>query len=291
MLCKNPFMQGDLPFGCGQCLPCRINRKRLWTNRIVLESLNHEKNCFITLTYDEQHHPKDGSLDISHYQKFLKRLRRAITPRKVRYFFVGEYGEQTQRPHYHAALFGVGEEDSELIDHCWGRGFTMIGDLNKDSAQYITGYVTKKMTQEDDKRLEGRHPEFARMSLRPGIGGPAVKKIVDVLETEHGCDQVAMEGDVPTALKLGRRTMPLGRYLRGKIREKIFHTEKTPEEVLQRWQKEMQALYAETEAEKKNMAKYTPKNLKKKEILLDKNLQKVRNLESKFLIYSKKGKL
>ena len=101
-----------------------------------------------------------------------------------------------------------------MINKSWNKGFTYTGDLNKDSAQYICGYVTKKMTNKNDEKvqewLDGRYPEFARMSLRPGIGAPAVGNIVDVLETEHGCDLVAREGDIPNALQMGRKQIPLG---------------------------------------------------------------------------------
>jgi hypothetical protein len=40
---------------------------------------------FITLTYDPDHLPSDGSLDVSHFQKFMKRLRKKISPLKIRF--------------------------------------------------------------------------------------------------------------------------------------------------------------------------------------------------------------
>jgi hypothetical protein len=50
--------------------------------------------------------PADGSLDVSHFQKFMKRLRDRIKPLKIRFFHCGEYGDLTRRPHYHALIFG-----------------------------------------------------------------------------------------------------------------------------------------------------------------------------------------
>ena len=106
MVCKKPFRQGLMEFGCGQCIPCRIGKRRLWTHRILLESFTHDYNSFVTLTYDESHLPEDGGLNHGHVQKFLKLLRKKVAPAKVRYFVVGEYGEKSGRPHYHLALFG-----------------------------------------------------------------------------------------------------------------------------------------------------------------------------------------
>lgn len=86
-------------------MPCRLNRRRLWTHRLLLEQLKHGDSCFLTLTYDEKHLPEGGSLVPKHAQDFLKRLR-SKTNLKLRYYLVGEYGEDTERPHYHVALFG-----------------------------------------------------------------------------------------------------------------------------------------------------------------------------------------
>jgi len=107
MLCNKPYRKGNAEFGCGQCMPCRFNRRRLWTARLLLEATQHENKSFITLTYNDKNAPKDHSLDPSHYKNFIKRLRKAIYPKKIRYYLVGEYGDHTQRPHYHAALFGL----------------------------------------------------------------------------------------------------------------------------------------------------------------------------------------
>lgn len=230
----------------------------MWTHRILLESICHGSNAFITLTYNAESVPRiyqcSGSeqttLVPKDAQEFLKRLRYRIAPMRVRYYLVGEYGEKNdQRPHYHLAAFGLAScangntmrfrgrpiasrccAQCRLVSEEWGLGDVDLGTLETNSAQYLAGYTTKKMTRFDDPRLDGRHPEFARMSLRPGIGYHALWEIADVLMS-LGLDE--SEADVPSALRHGRRIWPLGRYLRSRLRLMVGKEEKCPDEVLQ----------------------------------------------------------
>lgn len=295
MLCKKPYMKGLLAFGCGQCLPCSINKRRLWAHRIVLESYMHKKSCFLTLTYDEKHLPQGGTLVPKHYQNFLKRLRRAIAPNKIRYFFVGEYGDDTERPHYHAALYGLGPEDSEIINNCWGHGFIYVGDITPDSASYLSGYVTKKMSHPESQctdrcthpKLRGRHPEFSRPSLKPGIGAKSMETINNTLLTDQGAHLIIQQGDVPLQLQHGKKKMPLGRYLRKELR-KLYGFENTGAQ--DGWQNkkkgEMQTLLEEA-----GIPKNAQRTVDKALVLEKHNSQKILNLETKFKIFNKKGSI
>lgn len=199
----------------------------------MLEAAQHERNAFVTLTYNKEFVPADGSLVPVDCQLWVKRLRRAVAPSRFRFFLVGEYGDDSWRPHYHAGLFGYpgcaygqSRYSARIIDCCywcdlvrdtWGRGHVFVGNLEADSAQYLAGYVTKKMTARDDPRLEGRHPEFGRMSLRPGIGHDAMYDVADILlKYDVDCSV-----DVPKGLRHGRSILPLGRYLRRRLREMV----------------------------------------------------------------------
>lgn len=185
------------------------------------ESQLHTDNCFVTLTYSQENLPAAGTLVPVDLQLFLKRLRRVVEPRRFRYFAVGEYGDESGRPHYHAIIFGLGQFDAGTIDRAWGLGLTATFEFNEYTAQYTAGYTVKKLTRKDDPRLRGRHPEFARMSLRPGIGAGAMALLADQLHHSAGLDNVALTGDVPTHLKIGKKTVPIGRYLRQKLREEM----------------------------------------------------------------------
>lgn len=169
---------------CGQCMGCRLEKSRQWALRCMHEASLHEDNCFLTLTYSDDFLPADGSLHKSHFQLFFKRLRRSYEAVRIRYFMCGEYGENFGRPHYHACIFGFDFPDksvfkrgqhvlytSDILNRLWGMGHCTIGDLSFESAAYVARYCTKKVTGTRAKEhYAGRQPEYATMSLKPGIG-------------------------------------------------------------------------------------------------------------------------
>lgn len=183
---------------CGQCIGCRLERSRQWAVRCLHESSLHDSNCFITLTYSDEHLPSDGSLDVTHFQKFMKRLR-ARYGKGIRYFHCGEYGDRFLRPHYHACLFNFDFPDLEFwkttsggrlyvsasLQELWPYGFSTVGAVTFDSAAYVARYVMKKVNgplaeahyssdflDVDTGELSTivRKPEYVTMSRRPGIG-------------------------------------------------------------------------------------------------------------------------
>lgn len=306
LTCAKPF-RGQ--HGCGQCMPCRIRRGREWTHRIMLEAKLHSDNCFVTLTYAPENEPAGRSLDPTHYQKFLKSLRKAFAPSSLRYFFVGEYGELNERPHFHAILFGYpncvygrsryrdGVRDCcpncDRIRDLWRKGFVELGSVTDESARYVCGYVTKKMTSSDDQRLAGRYPEFARMSLKPGIGAGATTSILESLDsaTEQWFDSNV---DVPYVLKHGSKNMPLGRYLRNRLRSE--YVPDLSEEAAQLW-KDARSLTYSREKNETLLAMRTAYVKRKgtsqgfEDYLTAVRRQKVMNVESRAKIFKPKGKL
>ena len=189
---------GALQVPCGNCVGCKLEKARQWALRMQHESLFHDHNSFLTLTYDDAHLPHDYGLDKEHVQLFTKRLRRRIEPTLIRFFACGEYGEQKGRPHYHAIIFGWSPPDgvflfnsrhgnaiytSAMLQDTWGMGVCSFGKVTPQSCGYTARYAMKKVRGADDYAADYYHrcspvdgrmynvqPEFALMSNRPGIG-------------------------------------------------------------------------------------------------------------------------
>lgn len=184
----NPYHSLSIP--CGQCVGCRLEKSRQWAIRCSLESQLYQNSYFLTLTYDDVHLPKTGSLVPEDLQKFLKKLRRYIeyhgSDKKIRFFACGEYGDNFSRPHYHVIIYNLDIPDlkrfstsfsgdtyytSEIINQIWRNGYVIIGQVTFESCAYVARYVTKKITgSQAEEYYQGRQPEFVRMSRRPGIG-------------------------------------------------------------------------------------------------------------------------
>ncbi|AXH73634.1 MAG: replication initiator protein [Microviridae sp.] len=243
MKCSNPYYMktvGGL-VGCGQCLLCRINDRRKWTLRLMLEARTHALSSWYALTYSKEFLPVEsvdittgqlyyspsGTLDRAQIDGFFNRLRKTLNGKPFRYFLCGEYGDDNTRPHYHLCVFGYGEEIHNLLKQSWSdpvsrRSFGILsyeGALTQENLQYTVGYTTKKLTKADDPRLDGRHPEFTSHSR--GIGVGAVPALVRAFATDSATDHISFTGDIPRALRINGRWWPLDRYLRTKILEEL----------------------------------------------------------------------
>lgn len=166
---------------CGKCNGCKLERSRQWAVRCQHEASQYRENCFLTLTYDNDHLPSDGKLVKKHVQDFLKRLRWHLDEyagKKIRYYLVGEYGSKNKRPHYHAILFGYSPDDlfdfgfsnglpifrSHFLERTWTHGMVFVGSVTFESCAYVARYILKKVETDPE------YKEFSLMSRRPGIG-------------------------------------------------------------------------------------------------------------------------
>lgn len=193
-----------LKLPCNQCIGCKLERSRAWAIRCTHEASLHKENTFITLTYNDDHLPKGGSLHYPHFSAFMKRLRKSRTYKynqdgdcinPIRFYMCGEYGDENLRPHYHALIFNYDFHDkwlhrtkrgnkcyrSTTLEKLWPWGFSELGSVSFKSSAYVARYVMKKITGEPAENHYKRvnintgeitnvEPEFNRMSLRPGIG-------------------------------------------------------------------------------------------------------------------------
>lgn len=175
---------------CGRCDGCRLERSRQWAVRCMHEASLYAESSFVTLTYDEEHLPLDGGLDVEAIPEFVRRYRKRCGA--VRYFACGEYGETHGRPHYHALLFGAAFPDrekwrenngrplfrSQELERLWPYGSAELGAVTFESAAYVARYTVKKQRAKeayervalDTGEVFTVAREFARMSRRPGIG-------------------------------------------------------------------------------------------------------------------------
>lgn len=171
---------------CGQCIGCRLEKSRQWAVRIQHEAQLHgDRNCFITLTYDDEAIEERGhrSLDHRDWQLFMKKLRKKHGS-GIKFLMCGEYGtacrftllhpkqcekeghhdgaciEGPGRPHFHACLFNHDFGDKRLwtikngfplfvspqLEELWPQGFSSLGAVTFQSGAYVARYIMKKRT-------------------------------------------------------------------------------------------------------------------------------------------------
>lgn len=185
-MCLNPVVifngKVDHVFPCGKCFECRLKKSNEWAYRIMLESSLYNQNCMITLTYNDANLPDGEALKLRDLQLFMKRLRKHLSPKKIRFFACGEYGSRKGRPHFHVIIFDFMPDDiqyfftdkkgvklyrSKTIENLWTLGFSTIGDVTFDTAKYCAKYMQKDIGK-------GKKP-FITMSKKPGIGFGAIR--------------------------------------------------------------------------------------------------------------------
>lgn len=173
------FTDLSLKVPCGGCLGCKLERSQVWAQRCIHEASLHPNNCFITLTYNNENLPENGSINIKHPQKFMKDLRKKYVKKNpynlklapqthaywqfkygIRFYLCGEYGDKNRRPHYHLILFnhvfkdqifwqnsnGIPLYRSKELESIWQNGFSSIGEVTHQSAAYVARYILKKIT-------------------------------------------------------------------------------------------------------------------------------------------------
>lgn len=297
MLCRKPVTVGGGVYPCGHCLPCRVVKKSSWKTRLLLEASTHSQSCFVTLTYNDQSLPTTGpdgsgmiTLNPKDLQLWLKRLRETIKPLKIRFFACGEYSPAPKnRPHYHVLIFGLPgcqrgqtsvqrmHQDGRCCDNCdkiqktWSHGFVFVGSVTPQSIEYCVDYTMKKLVGKMADLYEGRHPEFSRQSMRPGIG---YNKTDDVAE---GIRNMEKRGqfldDVPIGLKVGKKFMPLNPLFRRKIRLALGREPTAPKEAQLKASEKLLDLRMVSRVSETSLAKLTAQSTSQKALNLSTRLE------------------
>lgn len=185
------------------------------------------------MTYDDstiRHNPDSGYPEIrgSDLTGFLKRLRHyfsvgyyttpegekvSVTPLKMRlkYFAVGEYGSQTERPHFHLIIFNLPYYDKykqrdeliQLLAFAWQLGFVHVGEVTPASIHYVTKYQITK--HEESAQIERSRP---RAWISKGLG---------IHYAEDPAKRLWHQETEKVQTKLDGNSFPLPRYLKQKI--------------------------------------------------------------------------
>lgn len=174
----------DIP--CGHCVGCRVDQAREWSNRLLMESLYHESAHFITLTYCKEYvHLVEGTDLYSGEYKvwqtlfkddltlFMKRLRRKFLNNKLRFYAAGEYGEKSERPHFHLVVFGLPPDQLQLIPS--GRSETgqqyfecpQIEDCWKITDEYADRFNMLRNLNEEAKKRKKSGDLIGFCSIEP----------------------------------------------------------------------------------------------------------------------------
>lgn len=213
MECLKPQTVKDVanPVPCGWCYACFTNRRNAWSFRLKQELKGAKSAQFITLTYNSKNLPITmigGKYKMTLYKpdpiNFMKRFRKLHPPKTIKYYAVGEYGSEGDRPHYHYIMYNAELEPLKNIEKIWGKGQVHIGEVNDKTIHYVTGYlINRKYIPKNDIQRE-----FALISK--GLG----KRYVEKTKQYHKNGQI---GYIRT--EVGKQALP--RY----YSEKIFTTE------------------------------------------------------------------
>lgn len=164
---------------CGHCMGCKRDYAHAWAFRCLAEMQDHEGPAwFVTLTYGDWSLPEDRKVSPQRLQSWFWHLRNQGY--KFRYFATGEYGEMTNRPHYHVLFFGLKLDESKFVrwggnrfplyeceelQKTWPEGRLLV---SRGVPEYVGGYIAKYIVK--DMEEENGKKKFVRMSLHPGLG-------------------------------------------------------------------------------------------------------------------------
>lgn len=199
-MCISPLLLKDGQFvPCRKCSECRLQRAREFAVRCFYEAKSHYHNCFLTLTYSPEYNPV--VLERRDIQLFLKRLRKYLKGRDFKYFYCGEYGSQSYRPHFHLCLFGVdfcqklhsrskrGNAifTSPIVEKLWKFGIHSVQPLTFNTAVYTALYTAKAAKPLPEHLLD--FPEFNGIS-----NGVGYAELVKAYEVAYTTDELYIDG-------------------------------------------------------------------------------------------------
>lgn len=185
-MCSNPWyddnivdLNGEkLPIPCGHCFCCRLDFQKTAIDRMFCAWCSHEVSAFVTFTYDDEHlvfnkgfcNPTLVKDDVHRY---LDKIRHQLKGVDFEYYLCGEYGDQFNRPHYHAVFFGLDYQLHEkFFCDSWKKGSVKVLPVSPASFRYVAKYLTNPVSKEfnDSHYYDfGLIPPFRKMSRGLGL--------------------------------------------------------------------------------------------------------------------------
>lgn len=151
--------EGSLTLPCGTCFECLTKRTQEWATRASHEMSLHKENCFLTLTYDNDNLPSIHDFSQKTlFRLFIKRLRKSLGDKKIKYLASHEFGGQTFRPHHHLIIFGWSPANQKFLKNTpagypifraphleknWEHGYSSVAEANSQTAYYVASYALK----------------------------------------------------------------------------------------------------------------------------------------------------
>lgn len=240
-----------LRYPCGKCLYCKHKKMLEWAFRIMYETKVQDQAWFCTFTYADEHLPVivprlkriiRGKLALGlkgkliptllrkDYDNLKKRLHKAKKGNK--YFGLGEYGEESLRPHYHMIIWNMSKEQ---IESCWTKGWTTVTPVTIHRAKYVAKYSMKdEQIKPDPLALDPFRTMSRGNHLNPknGIG----IQYVEDMKKYH-------KENLNDIGKFGDWKVSIPRYLKDKIfsdEEKFEMRQKKTEYTKKKFRKELE---------------------------------------------------
>lgn len=183
MRCLHPVTtRRGLLFPCGKCPACLNQDKEELAERIFFESRVSPCSYFLTLTYNEENLPFDPVSGLHCFDKegveaYIRRVRDFLRPRGIslRIFLSCEYGDISQRPHYHAIAYLSSflslQQAWTMFNDLWRKGIVYLSSVGAGCCRYVAKYCLKDDEGSTEYLPKGdpRKP-FRSFPRRPGVG-------------------------------------------------------------------------------------------------------------------------
>lgn len=186
----------DVP--CGKCPACLARRRSDWFIRLLSEYRASKTCVFFTLTYDDEHYPKDSSLSRADVTNFVRRVKRLAQKQGYiapRYFIAGEYGSTSYRAHYHGFFFDLPQSwqgvdfYARKIESLWQNGFVTCDPPSNARFNYVVKYCLAL-----SEEFFGRRKPFVVCNRRPPIGSVFLSPAMVQYVRSHADDLLDYQG-------------------------------------------------------------------------------------------------